>query len=86
MRRDPQGEVLASLRRVPPGRGATFPFLMNTKTLTAALAAGLLVAPTQAQIGDPMPNAEFAAFGNTEATQLDDFKGRLILLEVFAYW
>ena len=54
--------------------------------LIAALGIGLLTGTAMAQVGDPMPQAKFEAFGNSEATSIDDFRGRLILLEVFAYW
>lgn len=52
----------------------------------AALGLGLLAAPLTAQVGSPMPEAKFTAFGNSEATSIADYKGRLILLEVFAFW
>jgi len=39
-----------------------------------------------AQVGDPLPQSSFTSFAHTEATSLDDFKGRLVLLEVFAFW
>lgn len=59
---------------------------MNKLQLTAVLGLGLLTAPLMAQVGDPMPKAKFEAFGNSEATTIDDYQGRLLLLEVFAYW
>ena len=60
---------------------------MSTRTLLlSVLGLGLAAAPTTAQVGEPLPEIEFEAFGNTEAGSIDDFRGRLILLEVFAYW
>lgn len=59
---------------------------MIKSQLTAALGFGLLASSVMAQVGDPMPEAKFTAFGNSEATTIDDYQGRLILLEVFAYW
>jgi len=59
---------------------------MNKFQLSAVLGLGLLTAPAMAQVGNPMPEAKFKAFGNSEATTIDDYQGRLILLEVFAYW
>ena len=59
---------------------------MNTRILASALATASLTALLPAQVGDPMPPAKFEAFGNSEAGSLDDFQGRLVLLEVFAYW
>ncbi|MFT4514444.1 MAG: hypothetical protein ACI89X_003447 [Planctomycetota bacterium] len=62
------------------------PNIMIKSQLTAALGFGLLASSAMAQVGDPMPEAKFTAFGNSEATTIDDYEGRLILLEVFAYW
>ena len=59
---------------------------MIKSKLTAALGFGLLASSVMAQVGDPMPEAKFTAFGNSEATTIDDYQGRLILLEVFACW
>lgn len=58
----------------------------STSILSLTLGVGMLAAGASAQVGDPMPDVKFEAFGNTEAASIDDFRGRLILLEVFAYW
>jgi hypothetical protein len=50
------------------------------------LALGASISLATAQVGDKMPQVSFDAFGNTKATSIEDFQGRLVLLEVFAYW
>ena len=50
----------------------------------STLGAAVLVSAASAQA--PVPEIPFAGFGNSEATSFEDFKGRLVLLEVFAYW
>ncbi|MCA8943700.1 MAG: hypothetical protein KDB80_14145 [Planctomycetes bacterium] len=51
-----------------------------------AASLGFVTAGLTAQVGGKVPDANFESFGNTEATSLADFEGRLILLEAFAYW
>lgn len=55
--------------------------------LTAALglAAAVPTAPPAA-VGKPMPVVELEGFSQTGAESLDDFFGRAILFEFFAYW
>ena len=55
-----------------------FPLLAATLALTAWTAP--------AQIGQPLPEVEVTGFTGTEAKSLDDFAGRLLLIEFFAYW
>ncbi len=55
-----------------------FPLLAATLALTAWTAP--------AQVGDPLPDVELTGFTGTEATSIGDFKGRLLLIEFFAYW
>ncbi len=40
----------------------------------------------QAQVGAPFPNIKFKDLAQTEAESFDDFTGRLVLVELFAYW
>lgn len=47
---------------------------------------GLTAAALPAQVGDPLPAAQLTGFSNTKAKSLKDFKGRLLLIEFFAYW
>ena len=37
-------------------------------------------------IGSRLPKSSLRDFGLTEATSLDDFYGRAVLLEFFAHW
>lgn len=50
------------------------------------LGTTLLVGHVHAQVGSAVPDIPFRALGNTVATSFDDFRGRLVLLESFAFW
>jgi len=56
------------------------------KLIMAGAASLVLAASAQAQVGQPLPPAELEGFTQTEATSFDEFTGRLVLLEFFAYW
>jgi hypothetical protein len=56
----------------------------HSPLLAAALALTAWTVP--AQVGQPLPAVELTSFTGTEATAIDDFKGRLILIEFFAHW
>ena len=61
----------------------------NQATARLAVSAlGLLLASgaATAQTGGKLPELTFKGFGNTEATTIEDFAGRLVMIEVFAYW
>ena len=58
---------------------------MNTK-LIPALALLAIPGAMSAQVGEPLPQANLTGFTATEAPTLDDYQGRLLLLEFFAYW
>lgn len=49
--------------------------------LVLALAAG-----AAAGVGDTLPEANLETFSATPAKSLDDYLGRTVLLEFFAYW
>jgi len=53
-----------------------------------ALAVAAAVAPTLPAngVGDPLPAVTLEGFTQTKATSLDDFAGRALLIEFFAYW
>lgn len=53
-----------------------------------ALALAALAAPaTWAQNeGNPLPPSELVDFSKTAAASIDDYAGRLVLIEFFAYW
>ena len=57
------------------------------RRLTLSFVAGLALAGfAAAQIGGPLPPAEIDGFAQTPAKSLDDFLGRVVLVEFFAYW
>ena len=37
-------------------------------------------------VGSYLPDLELADFAQTEASSIDDFVGRAVLIEFFAYW
>lgn len=56
------------------------------KTILPALAAALAaVAPAQ-QVGSSLEPIELEGFAQTPAGSYDDFSGRAVLIEFFAYW
>lgn len=56
--------------------------------LTLGLAALTgLSAPADAQgVGTPIPEIELEGYSQTGAKSFDDFFGRAVLIEFFAYW
>jgi len=53
----------------------------------AALACALVPSLSSAQgIGSRMPAVELEGYANTRAKSYDDFSGRAVLIEFFAYW
>lgn len=68
-------------RKIPHMRN---PVLPATVTLLAALA--LAPAARAIPVGAPLPKGDLADFSQTKARSLADYKGRLILMEAFAYW
>lgn len=61
---------------------------MNLKSFAiAALAlAALALAAPAAPSGGQLPPVELEGFAQTKAKSFDDFAGRAVLLEFFAYW
>ncbi len=59
-----------------------------TAALALPLVIGALAVPADAQlsVGDRMPAVVLEDFANTTAKAFEDFAGRAILLEFFAYW
>jgi hypothetical protein len=53
--------------------------------LTVAL-AGLLASATAAHVGTKMPAVELEGLSQTPAKSYEDFLGRTVLIEFFAYW
>lgn len=53
----------------------------------AALACAVVSAPSAAQgIGSKMPLVELEGYANTPAKTFDEFMGRAVLIEFFAFW
>jgi hypothetical protein len=50
-----------------------------------AFAATALLAPT-GNAGGQLPPVELEGFAQTKAKSFDDFAGRAVLIEFFAYW
>ena len=58
-----------------------------TRFTTSALLAAALTAEAQAQgVGTKMPAVELEGYANTPAKSYDDFTGRAVLIEFFAFW
>ena len=57
------------------------------RTGFAALVCAALATLVQAQgVGSKMPVVELEGYTNTPAKSYDDFLGRAVLIEFFAYW
>jgi hypothetical protein len=62
---------------------------MNIRTTAGALVlSGILSAVSAAQqVGTPLPaEVVLEDLSGTRATSFDDFQGRAVLIEFFAYW
>ena len=57
------------------------------RLLLLPLASGLLALSSSAQgIGSAMPKVELEGLAQTKAASYDDYFGRAVLIEFFAYW
>ena len=61
---------------------------MKLSTTVAALfLCAFMAAPASSQVGDPLPDTSGVEdFTQSPAKSFDDYTGRLILVEFFAYW
>ena len=59
------------------------PAIAGLAALTALVPA--TTAPA-AGVGSPLPEVELEGFSQTKAETFDDFVGRAVLIEFFAYW
>lgn len=59
---------------------------MTRRSLFLLAAAAGLVAAAPAQVGEFLPRVKLKSFRGTEAQSLQDFFGRTLLIEYFAYW
>lgn len=64
------------------------PHMKHLQLLRAALAVLVLAATSIAQrgVGAPLPELELEGFSQTKAKTLEDYSGRALLIELFAYW
>jgi len=61
--------------------------MMSTKALLAPLALALAGGAAAAQeVGSRLGEVELEDFAQTKAQSFDDFLGRTVLIEFFAYW
>lgn len=59
--------------------------LRTSVLATLAFAAAALVAPAS-PAGGQLPTVELEGFAQTKAKSFDDYAGRAVLIEFFAYW
>lgn len=62
--------------------------MKQMQLLRTALAVLVLAAASFAQrgVGAPLPQVELEGFAQTKAKSIEDYTGRALLIEVFAYW
>ena len=61
--------------------------MMHNRCALACLALAALVLPIGAQgVGSKLPVIELEGYARTPAKSFDDFLGRAVLIEFFAYW
>ena len=62
--------------------------MKHLQLLRAALAVLVLAATSFAQrgVGAPLPDAGLEGFAQTKAKTIEDYTGRALLIELFAYW
>ena len=58
---------------------------MRARHLLAVALCLVLAAAATAQVGQPLPDHELEGFSQTPAKSYDDFLGRAVLIEFFAY-
>lgn len=61
---------------------------MIRKLLLAGVSSLALLTTTAFadQVGRPLPEVEFEDIVQSPTTEFEDFTGRLVLIEFFAYW
>lgn len=60
---------------------------MIHRLFLAGLASCALALGAQADnVGKPLPQAELEGLSQSPAKSFEDFSGRLVLIEFFAYW
>jgi hypothetical protein len=62
-------------------------FMKLSRVLLLTLALGAFALPSSAGVvGKALPAIELEGYAQTKARSLDDFVGRAVLVEFFAYW
>lgn len=59
---------------------------MLRRLLALPLSLGLALAAAAQSVGSRIPKVELEGYGQTGAKSFDDFFGRAVLIEFFAYW
>jgi hypothetical protein len=54
--------------------------------MSALVLAAVAVPASPAHAGGTLPPSTLEDFGQTKAKSLDDFSGRAVLMEFFAFW
>lgn len=54
--------------------------------LAGAASLALCTTGLAVQVGQPLPEVEFEDIVQSPTTDFEDFTGRLVLIEFFAYW
>jgi hypothetical protein len=61
--------------------------MLQPRLLALTLGLAGLIAPAAAQdVGTPIPKIELEGYSQTGAKSFEDFYGRAVLIEFFAYW
>lgn len=61
--------------------------MIPIRPVLIALAVSALALPSLADnVGKPLPHAELEGFTQSPAKSFEDYLGRAVLIEYFAYW
>jgi hypothetical protein len=60
--------------------------MIRNMFMTAVVTAGLCTTATADNIGKQLPAFELEGLSQSEASSFDEFVGRAVLIEFFAYW
>ena len=60
--------------------------LILSLALPVLLASAIAVNPPSSDVGDLIPKTNFEEFVQSGAESMDDFAGRVILVEFFEHW
>ncbi|MCP5020311.1 MAG: hypothetical protein GY930_00910 [bacterium] len=60
--------------------------MLRKLLIVGFMALGLCTTALADNIGKPLPEAEIEGLTQSPASSMDEFAGRAILIEFFAYW